>query len=301
MTLHDRKLTVAQEAKVSHLLDLGSTPKIRPLLLSVDFAQAELCSLAQVNIDKFGFSEMGNLINKGVDLHLFLVQTMKGIPYEELVARKKLGDKQVKEWRQAAKAANFGYPGGLGVEKFIAYAADSYGVELEHDEAKRLKDAWLATFPEMKQYFRWISGKLQVSDFFTVVQHRSGRRRGRCGYTDGANSYFQGLTADGAGYAVIVVSEEAWLCEWSPFYGWRLIGFFYDELFGALPDRGPKANHEAAYAICDRMSKAMRVFTPDVEARCEPALQRNWCKAAEPVFNSDGYLIPWEDREIKIK
>ena len=301
MTLYDRRLTLPQEAKIAATFDLGAPSKIRPLLLSVDFAQAELCSLAQVNIDKFGYSEMGNLINKGVDLHLFLVQTMKGIPYEELVARKKLGDKQVKDWRQAAKAANFGYPGGLGVEKFIAYAADSYGVDLEYDEAKRLKEAWLTTFPEMKQYFRWISGKLSVSDFFTVVQHRSGRRRGRCVYTDGANSYFQGLTADGAGYAVIVVSEEAWLFEWSPFYGWRLIGFFYDELFGALPDRGPKANHEAAYAICDRMSKAMRVFTPDVEARCEPALQRNWCKAAEPVFNAEGYLIPWEDRvQIKV-
>lgn len=299
MTLHDRKLTALQEAKVGRSLDVRNhNTKVRPLLLSVDFAQAELCSLAQVNIDKFGYSEMGNLINKGIDLHLYLVQTMKGIPYEELVQRKKKGDKEVKLWRQSAKAANFGFPGGLGIDKFLTYAADSYDVELDYDEAKSMKDAWLETFPEMKQYFKWISGKLQVADHFTAVQHRSGRRRGRCGYTDGANTFFQGLTADGAGYAVIVVSEEAWLSERSPFYGWRLIGFFYDELFGALPDRGPKANHEASYAICDRMSKAMRVFTPDVEARCEPALQRNWCKAAEPVFNEDGRLIPWEDRKV---
>lgn len=45
----------------------------------------------------------------------------------------------------------------------------------------------------------------------------------------------QGLTADGAGNAVINVSEEAWLDSRSPFYGFRLIGFFYDEIFGALP------------------------------------------------------------------
>lgn len=270
---------------------------MRPLLLSIDYSQAELCSLAQVNIDKFGFSEMARMINEGVDLHLHLVQAMKDIPYQELLERKKSRDKQVKDWRQSAKAANFGFPGGLGVDKFISYASDSYGVELDRDEAVRLKSIWLDTFPEMKLYFKWISKQLMVSDAFTVTQHRSGRRRGRCNYTNGANSYFQGLTADGAGNAVIEVTEDVWLNTESPAFGFRLIGFFYDEIFGALPNRGPERNHRAAYHLCEIMDRAMRVFTPDVVARVEPALQYNWTKAAEPVFNEDGWLIPWEDRD----
>lgn len=263
------------------------------LLISCDYAQAELCSLAQVCIDKFGYSEMGRLINEGIDLHLYFVARMYDQPYEDLLKRKK--EPQVKDWRQAAKAANFGFPGGLGVSKFVAYARDSYGVELEEHEAKRMKDAWLETYPEMRAYFNWISQRLAVSEYISIVQHRSGRTRGRVGYTDGCNTFFQGLTADGASMAVNLLNREAWLDESSLLYGARMIGFFYDEFFGSIPDKGAAANTAAAMRICEVMKEAMAMFTPDVKAKVEPALMRNWSKAAEPVFDSNGHLIPWED------
>ena len=193
------------------------------------------------------------------------------------------------------QCANFGFPGGLGVSKFVAYARDSYGVELEEHEAKRMKDAWLETYPEMRAYFNWISQRLSVAEYISIVQHRSGRTRGRVGYTDGCNTFFQGLTADGASMAVNLLNREAWLDESSPIYGARMIGFFYDEFFGSIPDKGAAANTAAAMRICDVMKEAMAMFTPDVKAKVEPALMRNWSKAAEPVFDSNGYLIPWED------
>jgi len=265
------------------------------LLISCDYAQAELCSLAQVCIDKFGFSEMGRLINEGIDLHLYFVHKMTGREYKDLVKHKK--EPEVKDLRQAAKAANFGFPGGLGTNKFVDYARDSYGVDLTPEQAKEMKNAWIEAYPEMKLYFQWISNRLSVSDYTNVTQHRSGRIRGRVGYTDGCNTFFQGLTADGASMAINMLNREAWLDKDSPMYGARMVGFFYDEFFGSIPDRGPEANHAAAYRICAVMQEAMGMFTPDVAVRVEPALMRNWSKAAEPVFNSDGFLVPWEDRE----
>jgi len=267
------------------------------LLVSVDYAQAELCSLAQVNIDLFGHSEMARLIKEGIDLHLHLVSKMKNKPYEWLVANKK--NPEVKDWRQAAKAANFGFPGGLGIEKFMVYAADSYGVDLDEDEAQELKDSWFETYPEMRQYFRWINNKLRGGESFTAVQHRTGRKRGRVGYTDGANTFFQGLTADGAKNAMIQLTEEMWLDADSPLYECRLVAFIYDEMLVEIKDRGPVANTVACKRICDVMSSAMQEFTPDVPAKCEPALMRNWCKAAEMVWGEvDGQkvLLPWEER-----
>jgi DNA polymerase-1 len=270
------------------------------VLISADYAQAELCSLAQVCIDKFGHSRMAELIIDGLDLHLYLVSKLRDQDYEWLVQNKKLP--AVKNDRQGAKAANFGFPGGLGIDKFIKYAADTFGLmDMTRDEAEEWKNIWKAEYPEMPVYFRWISNKVKngINEFFTAIQHRSGRRRGRVGYTDGCNTYFQGLTADGAKYAMNLIGREAWCEPDSPIFGFRLVAFIYDEIFGEMPDRGHVKNTLAAARLCQIMKEAMEVFTPDVPAKVEPAYQYNWSKGADPVWaKMDGQdvLLPWEHR-----
>jgi len=270
------------------------------ILISADYAQAELCSLAQVCIDKFGHSRMAELIRDDYDLHLYLVSKLREQDYQWLVENKKLPD--VKNDRQGAKAANFGFPGGLGLDKFIKYAADTFGIlDMTREEAEEWKNIWKGEYPEMPVYFRWISAKVKSGpgELFTAVQHRSGRRRGRVGYTDGCNTYFQGLTADGAKYAMNLIGREAWCDPSSPIYGFRLVAFIYDEIFGEMPDRGPIANTRAAQRLCQIMKEAMELFTPDVPAKVEPAYQYNWSKGADPVwtmFEGEKVLLPWEHR-----
>lgn len=269
------------------------------VMISADYAQAELCSLAQVCIDKFGHSRMGELINSGIDLHLHLVSKLRDRTYEWLVANKK--DPQVKRDRQGGKAVNFGKPGGLGITKFIEYASTTFGIDMTVEEAEEWIAVWMAEYPEMNAYFRWISTRCRNSATgkFPIVQHRTGRRRGRVGYTDGLNTLFQGLTADGAAHAINLITREAWLDETSPIYGFRLIAFIYDEVLGEFPDRGPEANTAAANRICQIMQEAMEVFTPDVVAKVETALQYNWCKAADPVWDTEPpspLLYPHEHR-----
>lgn len=264
------------------------------IMCSADYSQAELCSLAQVNLDLFGYSVMAEKINAGVDLHCYLASNVFGDSYDSLKEQVRAGDKVAKKKRQNMKAPNFGFPGGMGLDKFLWVAQTQYEIEdVDLAVVKEWKDAWLRTWPEMNNYFGFIGNQTAGKRKFTAVQHRSGRRRGDCGYCDGANTFFQGMTADGAGLALILVTREAHYDPASPLYGARIIAFIYDELLVEWPDRGPAANTAAANRLVEIMETAMEVFTPDVKATVEPALMYEWSKRADPVWNADGHLVAW--------
>lgn len=266
------------------------------IMCSADYSQAELCSLGQACLDLFGESVMAEKINEGVDLHSYLAVEVFGVDYDEFRAAIKAGDPKAKKQRQNMKAPNFGFPGGMGLEKFLWVAQTQYGIEdVTLDDVREWKEAWLRTWPEMNKYFAYIGAQTQGGRKFTAQQHRSGRLRGGCGYCDGANTFFQGMTADGAGLAVIAVTRESYYDPSSPLYGARIIAFIYDELLIEWPDRGPEGNTAAAKRLVELMEQSMEVFTPDVKATVEPALMRSWSKKADPVWK-DGLLYPWEDR-----
>ena len=84
---------------------------------STDYAAGELCTLAQYTHWIVGESRMIEIINATKDpgsLHTMLGAQMLGISFEDMQARIKEKDQQAKDYRQAAKSAAFGYPGGLG-------------------------------------------------------------------------------------------------------------------------------------------------------------------------------------------
>lgn len=114
------------------------------VFLDVDYAQIELCTLAQITYDKYGQSKMRELLNTNVDLHSYFAAILTGKSYEEIG--------KDSEDRRKAKACNFGFPGGLGIESFIEYAKVNYEVELTPEEARSYRDKWLDTFPEVRTY-----------------------------------------------------------------------------------------------------------------------------------------------------
>ena len=71
--------------------------------------------------------------------------------------------------------------------------------------AKELRKAFLAAYPEIRDYFERVSELLKRS--LPVVQIGTGRVRRVDRYAAACNSYFQGLAADGGGQA-------AWLLLW---------------------------------------------------------------------------------------
>ncbi len=93
---------------------------------SADFAALELCTLAQVTYWLFGRSQMMETINATGDpgsLHTALAAGMAGVSSEEMTGRIKSSIESVKleakKYRQAAKALNFGLPGGMGAAKLV--------------------------------------------------------------------------------------------------------------------------------------------------------------------------------------
>ena len=201
-----------------------------------DYAAIELSTLAQVAYDQYGYSVMMNQINDGVDLHKYYASVMNGCTIEEVT----------KQQRQEAKAANFGFPGGLGVDTFIEFSR-GYGLELTKTQAQEMKDVWFDAFPEMRDYM-----KNEMGEIFTLT----GRKRGNTSFCTEKNTPFQGLAADGAKLAMYNLDKA----------GFKVVGFVHDEIICQVK----KVDAEELLTLQEKiMIESMRVVVPDVAVGVE--------------------------------
>ena len=315
-------------------------PRPGYIFAAADYSSLELHTLAQICVSWLGYSALAEALNKGQDAHLKMGADMLNISYEEAVKRKKhlsLADAskafykkaykhldqekrkgfiheitedllrkvslefEIKHFRQLAKVANFGFPGGLGPVSLVDYAKALYGVVLTKKEAINLKEKWLASWPEMEDYFKLANSRLKDEITITledgekkkvkagfVEQLFVGRFRGRCTYCKICNTPFQGLGADGA-------KEAGWRltrASYSPshvLYGCRLVNFIHDEFLMEIPDDDKK--EERALALSKIMCEGMNVYLPDCPVRAEPVLMNCWMKDAEGLYNKEGKVI----------
>lgn len=249
-----------------------------------DFSGLELCTVAQGCIYIVGFSRLGEALNAGLDAHLALGADLAGISYAEAVERKH--ERAIKEFRQLAKVANFGFPGGLGPRGFVAYAG-GYGLAISLEKAQALRAAWLERWPEFAGYFAWVRDQTEEAGVGTIAQFGSGRVRGLVPYTALANTVFQGLGADGAKAALWAVTAAHFRGEIDA----RPVNFVHDQIIAEVPS---DAAHENATAMGRLMVEACNRFLPDVPVKCEPHLATCWSKDAEPVYDRSGRLLPWD-------
>lgn len=270
-----------------------------------DYEQAELCSLAQVCIDKFGYSKLAEIIRSGRDVHtifgielvilfgeerLFESSDWEG-RYREFKRQSKKGGKFY-SWRQLAKAFDFGLPGGLGQTTFLEWALATYSVTMPGEQFKPAKESWLGVVPEVRDLFSWVSRRCKESydNKFTFTQHRSGRRRGGCNYTVGCNTGFQGLTSDGAKNALIKIFREAHT-PGSDVYGCRIVAQIYDEFLIEVPAGLIDKAHPR---LMELMKLGMEEYTPDVPASVTAEVMKHWSKAAKlAVVN--GKIVPFDE------
>lgn len=267
-------------------------------LIATDFGQAELVSLAEITYQAFGHSKMRELINNGMDLHvdfakeIIRIETGNPLTYEEAIALHKAKDPLMKARRTLAKGYNFGKPGGLGAASFQSYVRKAWNVEITFQESKGLGKAWLRHFPEMTDYFKWISALVEAGGGSADIQQLfSGRWRGKCFYTQAANTLFQGLTADAAKAALFEVSRRCYTVKSSDLYGCRPVLFVHDEII-------TEARREQAAAAAAEQSKVMvevyQRYTPNTRITADSHLMDFWSKDAEEAFDERGKLIPWE-------
>jgi DNA polymerase I-like protein with 3'-5' exonuclease and polymerase domains len=196
----------------------------------IDYSGMESAMLAQVLYDKYGHSSMLDAINRGEDLHRY---------YASVLFNKEQKD-VTKEERQQAKAAVFGFPGGLGIDTFIQFAA-GYGLNLKRWEAEVMKEKYFDAFPEMVDYLK----ECEEGDVFT----RTGRRRANATYCAVANTPFQGLGSDMLKTALYGLIRA----------GFKVVAEIHDEAIIEI-DKNTDRYKEA----CDIMIQAGKVIAPDV-------------------------------------
>lgn len=131
------------------------------LLLIVDYAYIELCTLAAHTLHRYGWSAMADVIKTHVDPHAHTGAMMSGVPLEEFLTWKgndavfdgsTLKDRY-DQARQAAKPVNFGVPGGLGAKSLMNYARNTYKVAMTLEEAKARRDLLTKkAYPELDLY-----------------------------------------------------------------------------------------------------------------------------------------------------
>lgn len=261
----------------------------------VDFNGQEMHTWAQVCLVLLGHSRLAERLNEGLDPHLDGAAQVLEIPYDEAKARRKAGDEAVLEHRQMFKAANFGFPGGLGPAAFVAFAKGNYGVRIPLGRAFELKQQWMANWPEAQPYFDYIRDLCAENGVATVQHLYSKRWRGLIPYTVACNTFFQGLAADASKAALYAVTRACFtgvndLGKRSPLLGSRPVNFAHDQILAEHP---ADLAEEAVVEMRDIMCRVASRYTPDVPHRAEPTLTVCWSKDAEAVYEG-GRLVPWD-------
>jgi DNA polymerase-1 len=210
-----------------------------------DYSTLELCTLSQVLLNQYKESTMGDLINEGRDLHRYYASVLHGRSERDIT----------KQERQEAKAANFGFPGGLGSATFRKFSA-GYGLDLSESQAQSMKDAWFNAFPEMREYLNNEQGYV-----YTIT----GRRRGNTTYCAEKNTPFQGLAADGAKLALYNLDKA----------GFKIVGFVHDEIICEVPTRDAE---KLLLLQEDIMVNSMQMVVPSIKISVESQISERYCK-----------------------
>ncbi len=308
------------------------------VLASCDYSGIELCTLAQVCLWTVNYSRMAEIINETGDpggLHAAFGAQMLGCDPAEFKKRVKAGDKAAKDFRQAAKAANFGFPGGMGAAKLalakrkknegktvapdgtvytgirfciLLGGAERCGVEKVTEWKGRPTPPVCKACCYQAEILRnrWLETFPEMPRYFDYVNRVvngvqqvllpfPGSVRGGVGFTDCANGHFQELAAILGKTALWDVVVECYDDPSSVLYDTTRAPFFVHDEIFA--ETLFDAAHLTAPRIGTIMERAGVDVVPDVKVKVEPAISRRWLKAMEPAFSAGGLLIPWEDSE----
>lgn len=266
-------------------------PRPGYVFMSGDFAGAELHCLAQVCKERLGWTTLGDLLNAGKDIHAWVASYLIRKTYEETVALIEAGDSAAVNARQEAKAANFGFPGGMGVGTFIEAQLKQAERFWDYADVARLKKVWLEALPEINEYFDMVKHELGP-DEQAVLLLPDGFTRLAKGFTTAANTYFQARAAAGAKRAIQEVTRRCYAVKGSALRGCFPVNFIHDEKILEVPDV-PSIYRPALAEFEHVMADAFNAIVPDYPTHVDAVLMRRWSKKAKKVQTPEG-VIPWE-------
>lgn len=260
----DLRQNMPQQWRIKKLLgiDWGVKECLVPapgnVFVAADFSKAELVSWAQVLIEIFGWdaptAALARALNAGVDVHDQLLKTMGG------------GE------RTMAKIGNFSFMGGGSPERLVSETLSKFGVRLELDAVRRMRQAWGDTWAG-GWYFTWIQD--QLVDGKMDFMHSSGRLVRNLGYTDACNYPFSGRTADATKDCLWRLAVEMYTEPDSPLFDARQPLFVHDE--NVL-----ECKRENAEAVAQRLEEVMKAtyldWCPDVPVGVDVKILERYSK-----------------------
>jgi DNA polymerase I-like protein with 3'-5' exonuclease and polymerase domains len=247
---------------------------------------------------------MLELINADIDLHSWFAGKTKGLITEEndydgseesRVAVITICDDITlnhNKLRKNAKAANFGFPGGMAAKKFLDTQRGYGNLEITLEECEALRESWFECFPEMAEHMKPLSDvvtdydrKRFENESIRLYQASNimGVHRRKCTFCSACNYPFQSLAALGAKRALWAVWRDGR-------YAKSMVNFVHDELIFELPAETAADDVRIIQKI---MEDAMKQVIPDVRIEAEGCLMECWDKNAKPVFDGFGNLTVW--------
>lgn len=261
--------------------------------LACDYEAQEMRTLAQSCIDLGARSVLAERFRDPTfDPHLELA-ALQFLKTDLEAARRALAanDPEITEARQRAKPFNFGRPGGMGIQGLMRYAKKAYGVILTEAQATEACAGFDRQWPEVATMFRYVRNLVGDAGYARWTMPRTGYVRGRTGYTDGCNGFFQTPAAFATKSAHVEACRRMYDVPTSALYGSRPVNFVHDELILETPI---EVIHEAAEELEAVLVEAQERVTPDVPARAKATAMTRWSKKAKRVMDAHGRLVPYE-------
>ena len=226
-------------------------------LIVADYSQIELRAAAAIA----GETRMIEAYKRREDLHRQTAAAVLGKPAAEVT----------KADRQTGKAVSFGLLFGQSAPGLVRYAASSYGVTLELEQADHIRRQFFHTYGRLRQWHGESRNKAaaRASEARTAM----GRRRIIPSeasewerFTALVNTPVQGSCADGMKRAIVRLHHELPLEA-------RLVSTVHDELIIEAPEN-------IAAVVCEQvnqvMCEAMSALFPTVPIEVEAHVCDNW-------------------------
>jgi len=228
-------------------------------LIVADYSQIELRAAAVIA----GETRMIEAYKSGADLHRITAATVLG---------KSEGD-VTKSDRQLAKAVNFGLLYGQSAPGLVRYAAASYGVTMEENQARQIREMFFGTYTQLRQWHN--RSHQQAKEGITEVRTRTGRRRlipddanDWERFTALVNTPVQGGTADGMKRALILIAHR--LPDTA-----GIVSTVHDEVLVECPHEMAEQCREI---VITAMVEAMSAIFPEVPIEVEAHICGTWAE-----------------------
>ena len=210
-----------------------------------------------------GETKMIDAYKAGADLHKLTASIVLGKPENEIG----------KNERQTAKSCNFGLICGQSAPGLVRYAATSYGVTLDEDQAQSIRQAFFRTYSRLRQWHG--TSHNQAETGVTEVRTRTGRRRlipekasewER--FTALVNTPVQGGTADGMKHALVLIHERLPKSA-------RIVSIGHDEV---VVECREESADECREIITTAMVEAMAALFPEMPVEVEANVCTTWAE-----------------------